>query len=360
MAESESKQGLNELQDGFGGGKVTPTQIALQLRSTVVSNGSIDVNKLGSVEEVSAELAGLHNVKQVISPTRPNGVLIDYTNSTVLGQYQATILHMISPDGRSVLMTVVFVAEPYNKASIASIQDIRDVASGLAGGPNITKMYVGGSTASMFDIANMVQSDFGSIEYLVVIGIYVVLLVVLGSVLSPLKSILTILLSISWTLAVTLILFQLVIGQPVLYMVPMILFVVCLGLGMDYDILLITRIREEVSKGRDNHDAIVHAMEKTGGIITACGIIMAAAFGSMMLSSGYLLKEFGFALMFAILLDATIVRIYLVPAIMSLLGKWNWWAPGPLQRMTDRHNEKRAEELRQDEESIHFEEAGDR
>jgi RND superfamily putative drug exporter len=257
-------------------------------------------------------------------------------------------------------VTVVFAAEPYNKASIASIQDIRNVAMDIQGDPDITKMFVGGSTASMFDIANMVQSDFGNIEYLVVIGIYVVLLVALGSVISPLKSILTILLSISWTLAVTLILFQVVIGQPVLYMVPMILFVVCLGLGLDYDILLITRIREEVTKGRDNHDSIVHAMEKTGGIITACGIIMAAAFGSMMLSSGFLLKEFGFALMFAILLDATIVRIYLVPAIMCLLGKWNWWAPGPLQRVNDRRNERRAEELRQDELSLSQGEVRDR
>ena len=63
-----------------------------------------------------------------------------------------------------------------------------------------------------------------------------------------------------------------------------------------------------------------------------CGLIMAGAFGTMMLSEGWLLREFGFALMFAILLDALVVRIYLVPAIMSLLGKWNWWAPGRLQR----------------------------
>jgi RND superfamily putative drug exporter len=199
---------------------------------------------------------------------------------------------------------------------------------------------------------DMVWTDFGQMEYLVVIGIYVVLLLVLASVFSPLKSILTILLSISWTLALTLLIFQVYLGQPVLYLVPMILLVVCLGLGMDYDILLITRMREEVVKGMINHDAIVHAVEKTGAIITACGVIMASAFGSMMLSNGYLLKQFGFALMFAILLDATIVRIYLVPAIMSLMGHWNWWAPGPIRRMNERRDRKRLRELKEAEESL--------
>ena len=168
----------------------------------------------------------------------------------------------------------------------------------------------------------------------------------MGSVVSPLRSILTILLSISWTMAVAFLLFQEVLGQPILYMAPMILLLVCLGLGMDYDILLTTRVREEVTRGRNNDEAIVHAVEQTGGIITACGVIMASAFGSMMLSNGYLLKEFGFVLMFAILLDATIVRIYLVPAIMSLLGKWNWWAPGLLKRRNEEHDRRRLDALR--------------
>jgi RND superfamily putative drug exporter len=164
-------------------------------------------------------------------------------------------------------------------------------------------------------------------------------MVVLGSIINPLRSILTILLSISWTIATTMVIFNFILGFPILWMMPMILFVVCLGLGMDYDIFLTTRIREEAQKGMSDKDAIVHAVERTGGIITACGIIMASAFGTMMLSEGALLREFGFALMFAILLDATIVRIYLVPAIMSLLGKWNWYAPGRLQRV--RRDEKK-------------------
>ena len=106
-----------------------------------------------------------------------------------------------------------------------------------------------------------------------------------------------------------------------------------MGLGMDYDIFLMTRVKEEVMKGKSDEEAIAHAVEYTGSIITICGVIMAGAFGTMMLSSMGMLQEFGFGLCFAILIDATIVRIYLVPAIMILLKKWNWWAPFGLQKV---------------------------
>lgn len=345
MGDSQSKRGLEALQEGFGGGKVNPTQVALELRSPLLSNDTYDPAGLAAVENISATLAGLPNVKQVTGPTRPNGAPIDYTNSSVMSQYISTANRMISDDGRSTLLTVIFMTEPFDKAAVGSIQEIRAVAAAVEEDPMVLKMYVGGSTATMYDIAELIQEDFSNMWVLVVLGIYIVLSVVLGSVINPLRSILTILLSVSWTLATTLVLFQVVLDRPVLYLVPMILTLVCLGLGMDYDILLTTRIREEVTKGMETNEAIVHAVERTGGIITACGIIMAAAFGSMMIANGYLLKEFGFALMFAILLDATVVRIYLVPAIMSLLGKWNWWAPGPIQKMNERRNRKRLQAL---------------
>jgi RND superfamily putative drug exporter len=196
-----------------------------------------------------------------------------------------------------------------------------------------TVILVGGSTADLKDVQALTDIDFHNMIIVVLIGIFIVLLLVLGSVLIPLRLILTISLSISWTLALTMVIFEDIRGMPLLWLLPMILFVVMMGLGMDYDIFLCTRIREEVTKGSSDVKAIVTSVERTGGIITACGAIMAGALGSMMLSSMGLLQQFGFALFFAILIDATIVRIYLVPAIMVLLTKWNWWAPGPLQRV---------------------------
>jgi RND superfamily putative drug exporter len=347
MADVESKQGLTVIQEGFGGGKITPTQISVVMTSDIVSNGSFDLEMLASIESLSLRIANLDNIKKVNGPTRPFGDPIDITNASLMDEYDAVIGRMVSTDRRAAILTVTFEAEPFDMRSIASVHDLRAVAEEAAGTGGMEKVLVGGSTASMSDIASMNQGDFRNMAVLAVASIYAVLMLVLGSVISPLRSILTILLSISWTLAVALLLFQGLLGQPILYLAPMILLLVCLGLGMDYDILLVTRVREEVAKGMDTDEAIVHAVDRTGGIITACGVIMASAFGSMMLSNGYLLKEFGFVLMFAILLDATVVRIYLVPAAMSLLGRWNWWAPGPIRRMSEGRDRKRLDALKE-------------
>ncbi len=350
MPDTESRQGMDLMAEGFGAGRIMSTTVALNMTSPVLQGGAFNVTKLDSIENLSKSLSELNNVQEVNSPTRPLGGQepINYSNLSFYSEEQATqyftLMKMMlgTEDTSAVLITVTFKAEPFAKASIDSIKDIRALCHDFeARDPNINQVMVAGATASMSDISDMVQSDFSVMEIFVVIGIYIVLMVVLGSIINPLRSILTILLSISWTIATTMVIFNFILGFPILWMMPMILFVVCLGLGMDYDIFLTTRIREEAQKGMSDKDAIVHAVERTGGIITACGIIMASAFGTMMLSEGALLREFGFALMFAILLDATIVRIYLVPAIMSLLGKWNWYAPGRLQRV--RRDEKKKE-----------------
>jgi RND superfamily putative drug exporter len=148
------------------------------------------------------------------------------------------------------------------------------------------------------------------------------------------------------------IIFQHFMGIPMLWMMPMILFVMAMGLGMDYDIFLTTRIREEVVKGKSDEEAIVEAVTRTGPIITILGVVMATAFGTMMLSSLGLLQLFGFGLAVVVLIDATIVRIYIVPAIMMLAKKWNWWAPGRLQRVRREDKDKVKSEQVSDENEI--------
>ncbi len=159
------------------------------------------------------------------------------------------------------------------------------------------------------------------------IGIFVVLLVLLLSIPTPLRLIGTILLSVLMILGLTTLVFSRVLGHPIDFTLPFVIFVVLMGLGMDYDIFLVSRMRELVNEGKDDQTAIVEALEKTGTIITACGVVMAAAFGSMMLASTISMQMFGFALAIAIILDATIVRLFLVPSVMLLAGKWNWWPP---------------------------------
>ena len=339
MPDSQSKEGLDVMAAGFGGGRVIPTYVGVGLSSSIYnSTGGYDLVFMNAVENLSRSVAALPNVASVVGPTRPYGETIDYlhvsgnaTISAVL--YDRYMGAMVGKDNRSVLLTVTFRDEPYASSSIASINSIRNVG-GVAVSQHgvISSVVVGGGTASTYDVSVMTQQDFGGIAVLVVVGIFLVLMFVLGSILVPARSIATIMISISWTLALTLLLFQYVVGTSVVWIVPMVLLVVCLGLGLDYDILLVTRVREEMLKGKSDEEAIVYAVDQTGGIITACGFIMATAFGTMMLSQSMMLREFGFALSLAILLDAFFVRIYLFPAMMSLAGKWNWFAPKFIKR----------------------------
>jgi len=346
LPNAESKQGINALGAGFGEGTITPTYIVVRFDHSVVeANGTLNLTAAAQLEQYSVLVSNESNIRSVSGPTRPfgrpvNSTYLDSLPGVERATYEMAMASSIGSDNRTIMLTVVLQDEPFTTKSIHTIDDIRaldrQADSSIFGGSAV--ILVGGSTAAMSDVSGTVSQDFLTMRVVVLIGIYVVLLLVLGSLLIPLRLIMTVLLNVTWTIAMTMLIFQFGLGSPVLWMMPLILFVVAMGLGMDYDIFLTTRIREEVLKGKTDEEAIATAVERTGGIITACGLVMAGAFGSMMLSQTILLREFGFGLAFAILLDAMILRIYLVPAIMLLLQKWNWYAPGRLQRV--RRDEK--------------------
>lgn len=356
MPETESVHGLNVLTDGFGGGRIQPTEIIVEMDGEIYSDTTgLSISHLDSIERLCENISNLDNIQDVSSPTRPfGGQGIDYHNAAQMAQYEMVIREKIGETDNSIaLITVILHEEPFAPQSINSISQLRDTAGNqITLDTNIENVLVGGTTASMYDIKLMLDTDFQMMMFIVIIGMFVLLLLVLGSVLIPIRLILTILLSISWTLALAIIIFQHFMGIPMLWMMPMILFVMAMGLGMDYDIFLTTRIREEVVKGKSDEEAIVEAVTRTGPIITILGVVMATAFGTMMLSSLGLLQLFGFGLAVVVLIDATIVRIYIVPAIMMLAKKWNWWAPGRLQRVRREDKDKVKSEQVSDENEI--------
>ncbi len=197
----------------------------------------------------------------------------------------------------------------------------------------VVQTWLTGTPAVMFEVSEVIGSEFETIEMIVILLIIVLLFFVMKSYTIPFRSVLTVLMSICWTLALTTLLFVNVLGGEVLWLIPLILLVICLGLGMDYDILLTTRIKENVkARGMSNDEAIHQAVVHTGSVITICGLIMGGAFGTLMLSGMTMMQQFGFALCFAILIDALVVRTYIVPAVMHLLGDWNWKGPRFLNR----------------------------
>jgi RND superfamily putative drug exporter len=370
MPDSESKTGVNDIVDGFGGGMISPVFIALEFDARIFNGTGFDVNDRDEMEQIADEVMDLNisqifdlryfpliedicdniqfleNVREISSPTRPFGETIDYMhfdNYTLLEQMEFLLMMQqdMSRNGSGVMIQVTMQDQPYSEMSIGTVNGLREyVDEEVRDRPELVAGYLSGGTALMYDISALVSGEFDLMELLAILLIFIILLFVMGALLTPVRSIVTILMSVVWTLALTAIIFEYLLGDQLLWLMPIVLIVVCLGLGMDYDIFLTTRIREEVHKGKSMKEAIVDSVRATGGIITICGFIMAGAFATMTLSGSIMLQEFGFALAFAIILDATVVRMYLVPAIMSLMGKWNWWAPGKLQRTHTDHLEE--------------------
>jgi RND superfamily putative drug exporter len=170
---------------------------------------------------------------------------------------------------------------------------------------------------------------------------FLLLLVVFHSVVVPLKAVLMNMLSIGASFGALVAVFQwgwfdFIIGQgkegPIEAWAPMMLFAILFGLSMDYEVFLLTRVREEYDRTGDNARAVADGLAATGRVITAAAAIMVCVFGSFVLGDLRDIKLFGFGLAFAIFIDATIVRLVLVPSAMELMGRANWWAPGWLVR----------------------------
>ncbi len=170
---------------------------------------------------------------------------------------------------------------------------------------------------------------------------YLLLLRAFRSIFLPLKAVIMNLLSVSATYGLLTLAFQHGWGGPlglqsspqIEAWIPIFLFAVLFGLSMDYEVFLLSRMREEWDARHDNERAVAYGLEHTGRIITACAIIMIAAFAGFTFGSFVGLQEFGFGLSTAILLDATLVRAVLVPAVMKIMGDWNWYLPARVRRV---------------------------
>jgi RND superfamily putative drug exporter len=238
------------------------------------------------------------------------------------GRPQALLLPAayLSPDGTASRLQVVLDVGPYSEHALDAVGALIKTLSdkGFDGA-------VEGSSAVLRDLREISDSDMNRAMLFVLGGILVVLILLLRALVAPIYLILTILLSYSATLGVVRLLFGDILGQPgITWWVPMFMFVMLVALGMDYNIFLIGRVKEEVAI-HGTREGTRLALGRTGGIITSAGIIMAGTFASMMAGSLLGLKQIGFAVTFGVLLDTFVVRTTLVPAITVLLGRWSWW-----------------------------------
>ena len=213
--------------------------------------------------------------------------------------------------------------------------------------PEGAVVHVGGATATFIDLSDRITNALPWFIAAVVLLSFLLLMVVFRSVLVPLKAAVLNLLSIGAAYGVVVAIFQWGWGRsllgidqliPIVSFVPMMMFAVLFGLSMDYEVFLLSRIREDYLKTGNNVESVVTGISTTARVITSAALIMIAVFLSFVTQPDPVAQMFGIGLAVAVLIDATIVRIVLVPATMVLLGDANWWLPGWLDRILPNMN----------------------
>jgi RND superfamily putative drug exporter len=255
-------------------------------------------------------------------------------------QFDTTRQHVDST-GRYLNIEVIGKEDYGKPESLDFVSRLRDDIVPSSGFPESTRVYAGGGPPGGKDFLDLTYSWFPWLLAAVLVATFVLLMRAFRSVVLPLKAIILNLLSIGAAYGLLVVVFKWGAGEWVGLIaydqiegwIPVFLFAMLFGLSMDYEVFLVSRMREEWDNGATNEQAIVLGLTRTGRLVTAAGLIMFAAFMGFVAGSIVGLQQFGFGLAAAILIDVTIVRALLVPSAMKLFGKWNWWMPEGLARV---------------------------
>ncbi|MFZ6005297.1 MAG: MMPL family transporter [Actinomycetota bacterium] len=308
---SDTHQAYDLLAEGFGEGFNGPFVI------TATTAPGADA---GAIDELHATLANTPGVAAVTPPVADD-----------------------PSDPNAYVMTLVPTSAPQDEATTELVRTLRDDAVPAAAAAGLD-VRVTGTAATNIDVTDYL-SDRMPVFFAAVLGMsFLVLLMVFRSVLVPLKAVVMNMLSIAATYGVVVVVFQWGWGDgllgieagPINPFIPLMLFAIVFGLSMDYEVFMLSRIREEYDRTGSASTSVADGLASTARVITAAAAIMVVVFGSFVFEEIREIKLFGLGLGLAVLLDATLVRMVLVPATMALLGDRNWWMPRWLDRLVPR------------------------
>ena len=244
------------------------------------------------------------------------------------------------PLGGDLTVVQAVSANPFaSEESQATVERVREL--NLAGGD----VLVGGATADFIDFQDSLVRHGPTALAIVIIATLVILFLMTGSVVLPIKSLIMNFLNLSAVFGLLVLIFQdgrfeslldYVTTGALEQTMPILLFAVAFGLSTDYAVFLLSRIKEARDNGASDTESVAIGLERTGRIVTAAALLFAVAIGAFATSQILFVKQNGVGTALAVLIDASIIRALLVPSLMELLGKWNWWAPKPLRRLHER------------------------
>ena len=331
--DTESVRSFELLREGFSPGRLSPTNIFIE-------NENIDLfdpKVVENFETLAKDILSTNLVDDVSYYVRPFGSYSDIGSSTILQSHKRNDSQLkplfersaqfISNDKNVVKFEVVLNVNPYSNEALDFIPKLRDVVNKSIESSSISQSitYIGGETAEAFDTRQSGDRDTYLVLPIILIAIGVILVLLLKSLVAPIYLLATIIFTYFSTLGLAIFIFDNVFDQASITQgLPFFLFIFLNALGVDYNIYLMSRLREENLKA--NLDvAVLKTLALTGGVITSAGLILAGTFSALMSLPLKDLFQLGFAVAIGVLIDTFITRTLIVPALVKLLGRYNWW-----------------------------------
>lgn len=306
----------------------------------------VAADSTASTAEVAAYAESLSRIDGV---TRVDASTGSYADGAQVAPAGPASTRFVAADGPGTWLSVVVDVEPYSGEGKRLVQDLRAVPSPLG------TTYVGGDAAVFADSQDAMGSRLPWAIGIIAIATFVLLFLFTGSVVLPLKALVLNMLSLSATFGAMVWIFQeghlsqwlgdfTVTGELDTSM-PILMFCIAFGLSMDYEVFLLSRIKEEYDRTGDNTHAVQMGLQRTGRLVTSAAALMAIVFIAFATSGVTIIKMLGIGVALAVLVDATLVRGLLVPAFMRVAGDANWWAPAPLRRLHDRFGLRESDDV---------------
>ena len=315
---TESVRSFELLRSGFPAGELSPTRVFVSLPP---GEQALDPKRLEQLDALTLALAGHPAVASAAGPSRPFGT------TGPEGGPDAARARFVSADGGTARIDVVLTENPFATESLDAVPELRKLAreSAAAAGLDPAGVLVGGDSAEAADTRTAGDRDSRVVLPLILLAIGIVLALLLRSLIAPLYLMATIAFTYFATLGLAVAVFILLLGHEGIGPgVPFFLFVFLNALSVDYNIYLMSRIREE-ARHAPLKEATGHALARTGPVITSAGLILAGTFSALMTLPLQDLMQLGFAVATGVLIDTFITRTLIVPALVTIFGRWNWW-----------------------------------
>ncbi|NHJ85347.1 MAG: MMPL family transporter, partial [Asgard group archaeon] len=281
-ADFEGTEGRNILSESMSVGDPTPINLLIY----DLEASPLEYTQRLHTAILCDELLGMDHVSTIRTTVRPLGLLM---LDAYQGLFKDFSLSFVGNDNRSLLIEIYMDVSPYHEETERFVGALPETVKEIFEDRHLSTLSVGkvsviGYARVLYEIKNVTDNSFPIVVPVVVIGVYLVLFYLFGSYFTPIRLIITIALSIAITLGLLQLVYSYGFNVPIFWLLPLMLFSILMGLGLDYDIFLVTRIKEYYDKGMKTRDAIAHALDHTASIISACGTLMAAAYSTLMFS----------------------------------------------------------------------------